>query len=102
MINFLVYYNQKEERKEPNKTEHEKGELEMKININGYDVEIKAKKYTERFNKVDTLTLLNYLSILIDESAELDMERGFNKVAEFKHEDSLAIYELCKEQGLYD
>lgn len=56
----------------------------MKININGFEVEIKARatKYNERMNKTDTLAFLNRVAMWAMWSADIFDEEGSKITAE--------------------
>lgn len=74
------------------------------VNIDGLEVEIRAKGLeSKQFNLIDTLHILNYLSIVLSEAADGNQrifgihesdERG-------RRADSKRLYEVCKELGLY-
>lgn len=74
----------------------------MKLTINGYEVEIKAKaNYNSRANKLDTMHFLNTLSIWASEAARTyrmerceSLEKNANKAAD-------DIYTVLSAAGLY-
>ena len=76
----------------------------MTIQIGYYEVEIKAKQtpYTARFNKDDTMRLLNMLSIYASEAAENMSNHGSIALAEQANEISDQIYNVLKENGAYN
>ena len=68
----------------------------MKLNMCGYEVEIKAKREWEnRFSKEQTLYLLNHISLALQNAGELhncqsDIDEG------------IEIYEFIKNTGFYE
>lgn len=79
----------------------------MKVVIDGYEVEIKAKsEYSERYNKADTMAVLNTLAIYAGEAACRYSEIGFMalKKRAMKTQDSIVdvlekaeYYKDCEE-----
>lgn len=76
----------------------------IKTNLCGLEVEIKAKglEKEKRFNKEDTQTFLNYMSIFAYEAAERYRERGANTLAKQASEFAQSLYQLLDEEGYYD
>ena len=74
----------------------------MKVKFDSFEIEIKAKGVysTEKFNKYDTLAVLNYISILCSEAGDWNEEHGYN--AKAYRENGRALYEFCKSEGLYE
>lgn len=75
----------------------------MTLNIDGYTVEIKAKsQFNKRYNKEDTINLLNYISMMAGNSAELKIRE--NKPVWANRDEQIAneIYMFLKLSGAYD
>ena len=71
------------------------------VNIDGLEVEIRAKGLTSKqFNLIDTLHTLNYLSIVLAEAADGN-QRYYGTQDIGRRADSKRLYEVCKELGLY-
>lgn len=75
----------------------------MKLMINGYEVEIKAKaKWSKRANKEDTMDFLNTISLLASEAAKYNEQiKAHDAVAEWCDRISDEIYNVLKENGAY-
>lgn len=78
--------------------------MRMKTNLCGLEVEIKAKGLDNRnrFNKEDTATFINFLSIFAYEAKERYRERGANALAGLADEFADALYNLLDSEGFYD
>lgn len=80
----------------------------MKIMINGYEVEIKAKftlngKIDDaRFNKQDTMAVINQLCIWATESAERYEMMGFNALARNAREDYKGMNGELEARGYFN
>ena len=80
----------------------------MKIMINGYEVEIKAKftlngKIDDaRFNKQDTMAVINQLCIWASESAQRYEMVGLNALARVAKEDYQAMSGELVARGYYN
>ena len=76
----------------------------MKIIIDGYEVEIKAKKVDfghTKFNKDDTLHLLNNVLVMINESADWNNEHGYEACGTLNSDLGKTLYKALKSEGLY-
>lgn len=74
----------------------------MKLNINGYEVEIKAKRrFDDRANKQATMFLLNSMAVWSSEAAKQMKSKGCNALAAEYDEASTEIYNVLKAAGLY-
>lgn len=74
----------------------------MKIIIDGCEIEIKAKSVgKKRYNKTDTMYVLNTLSILAHEAADNYDKEGCNHFANRARDVANMIYDLLEENGLY-
>ncbi len=68
----------------------------MKLNFNGFEVEIKAKGvYGTRYNKKDAMAVLNMISIMAQESAKVSGMKSWEKLGK-------EIYDVLLENGCYD
>ena len=75
----------------------------MKLIIDGYEVEIKAKAvYSNRTNKADTQNFLNKLSVWALEASKYNAAIGAYATARDDVKASDEIYEVLKAQGVYD
>ena len=76
----------------------------MKIKINGYEVNITAKYEhgNKRCNKEDTFAILNYISMLANESYYSYKKRGNNGLANWSKEVRDDIYDQLTEMGYYN
>ena len=75
----------------------------MTLTIDGYTVEIKAKsEFNKRYNREDTISILNYISMMAANSAELKMRD--NKTAWASRDEQIAneIYSFLRIIGAYD
>lgn len=84
-----------------------RGEKIMKITVpmyGGMEIEIKAKglERSDRFNKKDTMAVLNAISIAFAESVRYNVELGCHVTAKYNQEIADAIHALLKNQGCYD
>ena len=73
----------------------------MKLELNGYEVEIKAKRklVKDRFNKEDTMNFLNELSLLLGNTNEDDEANQYfrNEANKLAHK----IYMELEKAGAY-
>ncbi len=68
----------------------------MKINFDGFEVEIKAKGlYGNRFNKRDTMSVLNTISIMAFESSKVNGMKSWDKIGK-------EIYNVLRENNCYN
>ena len=75
----------------------------MKITINGYEVEIKAKyKASDKMNQRDTMAVLNQISIWAGESKYRFIQNGCVHLAEIAGEAHNAIYDALDAKGYFD
>lgn len=79
-------------------------ENEMKIQFDGYEVEIKAKyTWQNKANQEVTMALLNTISILYREAAEHRKEQlGSRTAADYYIKPADEIYEVLKDAGYYN
>ena len=74
----------------------------MKVIIGGYEVEIKAKKYAGgRFNKEDTMEVLNRLSVYALKAEENYQDAGFPGIARAARNDKRNIAAVLMSNGFY-
>lgn len=77
----------------------------MKLQIEGYEIEIKARyNAQERNSKKAALSFINTLSLLYSDSAkyyEIKNESVYQKYAEIQFERSRELYKICEQNGLY-
>lgn len=74
----------------------------MKVKVNGYEVEIKARDLSkDRATKKATLEFLNDLAILAIDSKEHNEELGYKSLAEEAENYRKAFYDVCDKNGLY-
>ena len=74
----------------------------MKIIIDGCEVEIKAKSAgKKRYNKTDTMFVLNTLSMLAHEASDSYDNVGCNSLANYARNIANAIYDLLDKNGHY-
>lgn len=74
----------------------------MTIMIDGFEVEIKARGFgKERYNKADTMYLLNTISLWAGEAAEKWSREGSEAIAKDARHNSNAIYKFLEGKGLY-
>ncbi len=78
--------------------------MKIQTNLCGLEIEVKAKglENRNRFNKEDTYTFLNYLSIFAYEAKERYKERGANALAKQADEFAQLLYDVCDKEGFYD
>lgn len=70
----------------------------MKINVNGYEVEITAKT-----SDIDATPLfLNYLSIALRNSSYYNRKGGYNALANHDMKVSDELFDICYKAGLYE
>lgn len=79
-----------------------KGSINMKIIIDGYEVEIKAKKAGKnRCNDTDTMFVLNTLTMLAYEASRGYDNAGCNHLANDARNIADTIYDLLDKNGHY-
>ena len=72
----------------------------MKLKIDLYEVEIKAKRFHQKRNsEQEAMHFLNFLSIVLDEAGKYNKEHYDG--GDYLREDAQKIYELLNEKGLY-
>ena len=82
----------------------------MKIQIDGFEVEIKARRTNEkRHNKLSTMYFVNWLEGLLFDSARLDSEiyenthkECYKSVSEQKYDMGRQLYDLLNDMHFYD
>lgn len=75
----------------------------MKIQINGYEVEIKAKwENAKRFNKADTMLVLNLISIYAAEAAARYETLGTDTLQRMARQVQDNIYATLEANGYYN
>lgn len=75
----------------------------MKLTINGYDVEIKAKySGATKFNKIHTMDFLNLIASWASHSADQMQAEGWDMIAKDNREAFNTIYDELAKRGLYD
>lgn len=72
----------------------------MKINVNGYEVEITAKLNGD--NDDATLFFLNDLSIAFQNSCIYNTTTGFDALANRDKKTSAELFDICHKAGLYE
>ena len=74
----------------------------MKIIIDGYEIEIKAKSAGKnRYNKTDTMFVLNTLTMLAYEASYSYDNVGCNSLANYARDIANTIYDLLDKNGHY-
>lgn len=75
----------------------------MKFTINGYEVEIKAKRTvgSKRMNKEDTMDFVNYISMLSYVASERYAMMGADALAKDADKTSQEFYTVLAENGAY-
>ena len=76
-------------------------EQKMKIKLNGYEVEVKAKCINERYSEKETMNFLNWLSLMLDDLTKYNRSQGYEKFAQMREEEAINIYNMLAEKGLY-
>ena len=75
----------------------------MTVKINGYEVEIKAKGETAtRFNKADTMFIMNLIAIYAAEAANRYEGIGVNALQRVAKEAHREIFEKLDSMGYYN
>ena len=75
----------------------------MKIIIDGFEIEVKAKKInSDRYNKGDTMMVLNKVSLLAFEASRTYEEERVYALADDSRTISETLYNMLKDQGMYD
>lgn len=74
----------------------------MKVNFGIYDINISAKYYwQDKGSKEVTLACLSYLSSALHEAAQWNREHGYNSTGDRLEKEGNALYQICKDAGLY-
>lgn len=74
----------------------------MKFNVGDYEINISAKmNYKNRYNKHDTQSFINLLSIVFAEASDTMKNKGCNALSEDYIEIADELFDALKEQGLY-
>ena len=76
----------------------------MKIQFGNYEIDIKAKCTiceNEKFNKQDTMYVINYIGLLANESAKHFAQEGMFALSQQAVTISNEIHEQLKEKGCY-
>lgn len=79
----------------------------MKIEINGYEIEIKAKytnfgaHHNERYNKHDTQSVINQLSIWANEASARYSALGCDAIAKTAKDASVEMYAALVKSGYF-
>ena len=72
----------------------------MKVNICGYEVEVKAKGYgSNRFNKQDTLAFLCALNVELSQAEDKERELGYTSWADVTGKSFDAIHTILEENN---
>ena len=72
----------------------------MKVNICGYEVEVKAKGYgSNRFNKQDTLAFLCALNVELSQAEDKERELGYTAWADVTGKSFDAIHTILEENN---
>ena len=75
----------------------------MKLKIENFEIEIKAKsKNSNRFNKEDTLKVLNMLAIAFYNSRQRNEFEGYEALAKRDYENSIIINDFLDSNGFFD
>lgn len=75
----------------------------MRVIIDGYEVEIKAKKESERFNKGETMEVINLIAILASEAEELYREhKKYDALADMADKISSNCHNVVAKNGGYN
>ena len=84
----------------------------MKIEIDGYEIELKVRDtvLSKHANEEDTLDFLNHLSSMYDDCSRFLMnefrkdetKKFYKGCAERKARVAHELFEFCRENGLYD
>lgn len=75
----------------------------MKLTIDNYEIEIKAKsRYSNRFNKNDTLDLLNILAIAFSNSRQRNELEGYEALAKRDNKNFYNINDFLDSNGFFD
>lgn len=84
-------------------TSNTKGGITMKINFNGYEVEIKAKHIGERrCSKESAMYVLNQITLWVINAEKYYNMEGYNALAKNAKESSDEIYRTLKANGFYE
>ena len=74
----------------------------MRFTFDGYEIEIKAKnEYSQKFNKADTVSILNSLSIYAGEAATRYEQIGMAALGQRAREFADTTYNLLDAAGAY-
>lgn len=75
----------------------------MKLTIDKFEVEIKAKGvFGDRYNKKDTIALLNKISLLASKAADYYSDTKFDALQEEANDISEEIYNFLESIGAYN
>ena len=75
----------------------------MTVMINGYEVEIKAKgEFATKYNKQDTMTILNLLAIYAAEASNRYEQCGMNALQRIAKDAHKNIFEKLDSMGYYN
>ena len=79
----------------------------MKIKFDNFEVDIKVKdpvsgKYTGKESEVNTLYLLNRISVLYMEASRWEECQGLKNVSNLYNKASNEIYKVLEEKGFYE
>lgn len=73
----------------------------MTFVIDGYTVEIKAKRGESKFNKTETMEIANYLAILMWQAGENYERNGRHTLSEIAKEDSSSLFMKLVQEKFY-
>lgn len=76
----------------------------MKLKVDRFEIEIKAKdtENNTKFNKEDTMTFLNRISLAMGYGADYQLSKNHNVIASDYSKMSDDIYQFLNACGLYD
>ena len=75
----------------------------MRVVLDEHIVEIRAKRCAEaRFTKVNTMDVMNWMSVVFDKAAEKFDEDGRHALAQRAKEDADALYQKLNDYHYYD
>lgn len=74
----------------------------MKFNYDGFEIEIKAKTENGRYNRQDTMRIINHLSFFADYAAKEFERRSKTALAEDAQEFANITYDLLHDAGYYN
>ena len=75
----------------------------MKFTVDGYEIDIKAKRsiIRERMNKHDTMEFMNNLCLLMWWTAERDRMKGYEDVAQIYEQEASELHDQLDSLGLF-